>query len=164
MLDLYAGSGAVGLEAWSRGAARATLVESDPRTAALIAGNARSAGCRDAQVVTTPVATTSPGRSARVARSARRGPAYDVVFSDPPYALGEAARRRRPGTCCCVTAGCPRVPWSSWSAPRAAGSRGGPRASGVRRRGYGETALWYGHAPPTDDAHLGGHEPEEAPR
>src|SRR6188768_4537862 len=52
-LDLYAGSGAVGLEAWSRGAGVVTLVESNRRTAALIADNARAIGFSRARVVAT---------------------------------------------------------------------------------------------------------------
>src|SRR5215218_7676192 len=50
-LDLFAGSGAVGLEAWSRGAGVVTLVESDRRTARLIADNARTLGFAKADVV-----------------------------------------------------------------------------------------------------------------
>ena len=77
-LDLYAGSGAVGLEALSRGAAAATLVEADRRTAGLIRANARTVGLRGAEVV-----------SASVARHLAERPAaaYDVVFLDPPYSL-----------------------------------------------------------------------------
>jgi 16S rRNA (guanine966-N2)-methyltransferase len=75
-LDLYAGSGAVGLEALSRGAFAATFVEQDRRTADLIRANARSVGLPAAEVV-----------SAAVARHLAGGPAaaYDVVFLDPPY-------------------------------------------------------------------------------
>jgi 16S rRNA (guanine966-N2)-methyltransferase len=76
-LDLYAGSGAVGLEAGSRGAAAVTLVEQDRRTAALIRDNARSVGLA-AEVVCAAVGrhlADSPGA------------AYDVVFLDPPYDL-----------------------------------------------------------------------------
>src|SRR5438128_12521866 len=58
VLDLYAGSGAVGLEAWSRGAEAVTLVEQDRRTAALIADNARSIGFPEADVVAGSVAGT----------------------------------------------------------------------------------------------------------
>ena len=54
-LDLYAGSGAVGLEAWSRGAGVVTLVESDRRTARLITDNARALGLRKADVVAASV-------------------------------------------------------------------------------------------------------------
>src|SRR5690349_24184329 len=78
-LDLYAGSGAVGLEAGSRGAASVTLVESDRRTAALIEDNARTVGIA-AQVLAQPVA--------RVLATSPAAP-YDVVFADPPYPLSE---------------------------------------------------------------------------
>src|SRR4051794_41616016 len=56
-LDLYAGSGAVGLEAWSRGAGVVTMVEHDRRTAAMIGTNARHLGFSRADVVTRSVAT-----------------------------------------------------------------------------------------------------------
>ena len=80
-LDLYAGSGAVGLEAWSRGAAAVTLVEQDRRTAGLVRANARAVGCRDATVVAAPVR--------RILEEDPRPPApYDVVFLDPPYPTG----------------------------------------------------------------------------
>ena len=79
-LDLYAGSGAIGLEAWSRGAAAVTLVESDRRTADLVRVNARSIGCDAADVVARSVAA--------VLADGARAP-YDLVFSDPPYPLSE---------------------------------------------------------------------------
>jgi 16S rRNA (guanine966-N2)-methyltransferase len=75
-LDLYAGSGAVGLEALSRGAASATLVEQDRRTATLIRANARDVGLADAEVVTAPVLRHLAQRPTTP---------YDVVFLDPPY-------------------------------------------------------------------------------
>ena len=76
-LDLYAGSGAVGLEARSRGAADVVLVERDKRAAALVAGNARDLGL-EVTVVQAPV-------SRHLALAATS--AYDVVFADPPYDL-----------------------------------------------------------------------------
>ena len=78
VLDLYAGSGAVGLEAWSRGAAAVTLVERDRRTAATVRANASTLGCRVARVVTGSVRTVLTDGPAD-------GP-FDVVFADPPYA------------------------------------------------------------------------------
>ena len=77
VLDLYAGTGALGLEAWSRGADAVTLVEHDRRTAALVARNAREVGCRVADVRTGTVASVLAGPP----------PAepFDVVLSDPPY-------------------------------------------------------------------------------
>ena len=77
-LDLYAGSGAVGLEAWSRGAGVVTLVEQDRRTAALIIGNAKILGFTKANVVVASVAATL--LRPHVAP-------YDVVFLDPPYPI-----------------------------------------------------------------------------
>lgn len=75
--DLYAGSGAVGLEAASRGAAPVRLVESDRRTAELARRNAAELGLQ-AEV---SVARVAP----LVAEPAAA--AYDVVFADPPYEL-----------------------------------------------------------------------------
>ncbi|RNL65155.1 16S rRNA (guanine(966)-N(2))-methyltransferase RsmD [Nocardioides marmoriginsengisoli] len=77
VLDLYAGSGAVGLEALSRGAEAVTAIESDRRTAAVISTNARTLGF-PVEVVAHPVA--------RALGSRPRIP-YDVVFADPPYPL-----------------------------------------------------------------------------
>ena len=77
-LDLYAGSGAVGLEAWSRGAVAVTLVERDRRTAATARANVAAVGCRAARVVTASVRTV-------LTASAVDAPS-DGVFSDPPYA------------------------------------------------------------------------------
>lgn len=78
-LDLYAGSGAVGLEAGSRGAVHVTLVESDRKTARLVEENARTVGV-PAEVHAQSVAHVLAGRPAAP---------YDVVFLDPPYPLDE---------------------------------------------------------------------------
>jgi 16S rRNA (guanine966-N2)-methyltransferase len=76
-LDLYAGSGAIGLEAASRGADPVVLVESDARTSALARRNVASLGVR------VGVRTMSVETLAR----ATADQAYDVVFVDPPYAV-----------------------------------------------------------------------------
>jgi 16S rRNA (guanine966-N2)-methyltransferase len=133
-LDLYAGSGAVGLEAWSRGAAAVTLVEQDRRTAALVAGNARTLGFRDADVVTASVATTL--------RRPPRAP-YDVVFLDPPYPLPDAD----------VAADLAALVEHGWLVPgamvvveRSARSPEPAWPEGLgetRSKRYGETTLWY---------------------
>jgi 16S rRNA (guanine966-N2)-methyltransferase len=136
-LDLYAGSGAVGLEAWSRGAGVVTLVEQDRRTAALIAGNASTLGFSRANVVTSAVAT-----------ALAKSPAapYDIVFLDPPYPLPEDALARDlaaladdgwlvPGALVVVERSV-RSPEPTWP----------PGFEDIRSRKYGESMLWYGHA------------------
>jgi 16S rRNA (guanine966-N2)-methyltransferase len=77
VLDLYAGSGALGLEAWSRGASAVTFVESDARAAAVIRTNAAELGLDDADV-----------RRERVERFVTGAPtaSFDLVFLDAPYA------------------------------------------------------------------------------
>lgn len=136
-LDLYAGSGAVGLEAWSRGAGVVTWVEHDRRTAALIRDNARDLGCRSAEVVTAPVA--------RVLHTPPRAP-YDLVFLDPPYPLSTEE----------VVADLTALLAHDWLAPgalvvverssRGVGLEWPPGLQAAREKKYGETLLWYGHA------------------
>lgn len=74
-LDLYAGSGAMGLEAASRGAGPVMAVESDRRTADLIRTNARGLGL--------PVEVRAVSVDQLLAEPPPR--AYDVVWADPPY-------------------------------------------------------------------------------
>ncbi|WP_183100658.1 16S rRNA (guanine(966)-N(2))-methyltransferase RsmD [Nocardioides pelophilus] len=137
-LDLYAGSGAIGLEAWSRGADAVTLVESDRPTADLIRRNARMLGCDVAEI-----------RAATVASALTTAPAapYDVVFSDPPYPLSDddvahdlellvAHGWLAPDALVVVERGS-RSPEPTWPA-------GITPLPGKRRlKKYGETALWY---------------------
>src|SRR5205823_4562947 len=80
--DLYAGSGAVGLEAASRGAAHVLLVESDPRAA-------RTARENVASLRAGGVARLLPVRVGQALADPPDAP-YDVVFADPPYDLGDA--------------------------------------------------------------------------
>ncbi|MEU1982390.1 16S rRNA (guanine(966)-N(2))-methyltransferase RsmD [Nocardia sp. NPDC019395] len=82
VLDLYAGSGALGLEALSRGAEAALLVESDRRAAGVLRGNIAELGFDAAQV--------RIGAVAQVLAHGGAG-AFDLVFADPPYDLPTAA-------------------------------------------------------------------------
>jgi 16S rRNA (guanine966-N2)-methyltransferase len=138
-LDLYAGSGAIGLEAWSRGAGVVTLVEQDRKTAALITDNARTIGFARANVVAASAATTL-----------RRPPSapYDIAFLDPPYPLSEEA----------LAADLLTLSTQGWLVPgalvvveRSARSPEPQWPDGImagREKRYGETVLWYGHAAP----------------
>lgn len=84
VLDLYAGSGALGLEAVSRGAASADLVEKSPRAAAVVQRNA----ARVAKAVGGDVVIRAHRSSADAFLRSARGP-FDLVFLDPPYDVGE---------------------------------------------------------------------------
>jgi len=77
VLDLFAGSGALGLEALSRGAAQVTFVEKDRRAAAAIEALAREWGQENARVVC--------AGAIEWLRAQSPGAPYDIVFLDPPY-------------------------------------------------------------------------------
>lgn len=81
VLDLYAGSGAMGLEALSRGAAHATFVERDRAAAATIAKNAETLGLDDA------VTLRREDVRRVLAADASAGTLYDLVLVDPPYRM-----------------------------------------------------------------------------
>jgi 16S rRNA (guanine966-N2)-methyltransferase len=138
VLDLYAGSGAVGLEALSRGADHVLLVESDAHAAKTIRDNAAAIGLEGAEVRAEPVE--------RVVAAGAGGSPYDVAFLDPPYDLADDALR---AVLSDLLAG-------SWLASNALliverATRGGEWhwPAGVeadRSRRYGEATLWYGRA------------------
>ena len=149
VLDLYAGSGAIGLEARSRGAAQATFVEAARGVATMIRANAAAAGLTPVDVV-----------AMKVTSFLRSGPPvnapYDLVFADPPYDLPDEELATVLGE---LTA-------PGWLAPDAlvvverATRRGSPAwPTGLvesRSRRYGEGTLWYarlsaGGAPPAPD-------------
>ena len=138
VLDLFAGSGAVGLEAVSRGAAAALLVDADARAAATARSNAATLGLADRVTV----------RRDRVERVVATPPPepYDLVFADPPYALADAE----------IDVILATLVARAWPAPDAVlvverSSRGaGPAWPGairpVKARRYGEGTLWYGRS------------------
>lgn len=135
VLDLFAGSGAIGLEALSRGAAHATLVEADRRAAATIARNVTTLGLQEAQV---------ERRSVESYTRAEPPMPFDLMVLDPPYAAeaaGLLALLERITT----------APW--WAADgwvvveRSTRDQSFTWPTAVhhhRHKAYGETALWYG--------------------
>lgn len=87
VLDAFAGSGALGLEALSRGAACACLVERDARVLRTLRGNVELLGCAR----TAPVVQADALDAAVLAARVRAHGPFDVVLLDPPYALEAAA-------------------------------------------------------------------------
>lgn len=82
VLDLFAGTGSVSIEALSRGAHEAVLVDLSARSAAVIRENLDRLGLKErAQVWVAPVART-------LKALAKRGDHYDIIFLDPPYDKG----------------------------------------------------------------------------
>jgi 16S rRNA (guanine966-N2)-methyltransferase len=79
LLDLFAGTGALGIEALSRGAERVAFVESDPQALRVLSSNLRSVGFAGrAEIMAMPVEQA-------LGRLARRGERFDGVLLDPPY-------------------------------------------------------------------------------
>lgn len=87
VLDLYAGSGALALEAVSRGAASAVLVEKHPQAAQVAARNAKTVqgAFRGGETPTITVVRSST----QTYLDAAKGEQFDVIALDPPYDLGE---------------------------------------------------------------------------
>ena len=135
VLDLYAGSGALGLEALSRGAAEVVFVESSPRVLPVLRANVASVGLPGGRVVAGSVPTVVAGPA-----PAR----FDLVLADPPYAtpveevLGVlrglvAGRWLADDAVVVVERSSREEPWE-WPTPLA----------GLRDRRYGEALLRYG--------------------
>jgi 16S rRNA (guanine966-N2)-methyltransferase len=141
VLDLYAGSGAVGLEAWSRGAARVVLVESAPRALRVLRDNVATlaAGVSEVQVL----AMKAEGAAAALTGPGLDPPTFDVVFADPPYDLPAsrlAAVLVSLGDAGLVATGAvvavERRSREAWEWP--------PGIEPLRERRYGDTTVWYG--------------------
>jgi 16S rRNA (guanine966-N2)-methyltransferase len=86
VLDLYAGTGVLGVEAVSRGAASVVFVERAPRSLATLRGNLEALGLESSVRV---VAGDAPRAVRRLGRSGER---FDLILLDPPYASDEARR------------------------------------------------------------------------
>lgn len=131
VIDLFAGSGALGLEALSRGAAHATFVEADARAAGVLRGNVKELGAG-------PRATVA---KERVRTFLTREATFDVILADPPYdipreelaaVLELVASRLAPD-------GLVMLEWSA----RAGDAPWPPGLSAVTSKAYGETAIHY---------------------
>lgn len=142
VLDLYAGSGAVGLEAASRGARVVTLVES---------GYAASQACRRNAAAVQKAAPKSAELTVTVSNQAVQSflagtpDGFDLVFLDPPYDLGEAELAAN------LTALAPLLdPDALVIVERSSRSPEPTWAAGLeleRRKSYGDTTLWYASVP-----------------
>ncbi|MCI2959059.1 16S rRNA (guanine(966)-N(2))-methyltransferase RsmD [Agromyces atrinae] len=138
ILDLYAGSGALGLEAASRGARLVTLVEKNGDAAAVCRRNAEAV-IRAAPKNARPQigVTTQPVQSFLDASRAE----FDVVFLDPPYDLGETELEHN------LAALAPRLAEDAIVIVERSSRSPEPRwPAGIeldRRRNYGETVLWW---------------------
>jgi 16S rRNA (guanine966-N2)-methyltransferase len=138
VLDLYAGSGALGLEALSRGAAEVVLVENGPRVLPVLRTNVAAVGLPGARVLAGSVPAVVAGRP-----PAR----FDLVLADPPYAVPAEEVRGvlgglvtgewlAPDAVVVVERSSREEPWE-WPTP----------LTGIRDRRYGEALLRYGRLP-----------------
>ncbi|MEU5090843.1 16S rRNA (guanine(966)-N(2))-methyltransferase RsmD [Streptomyces sp. NPDC021356] len=141
VLDLYAGSGAVGLEALSRGAGHTLLVEADARAARTVRENVKS--------LALPGAEVRAARAEQVVQSPPPADPYDIVFLDPPYTVSDDDLREILLT----------LRSQGWLVAGALvtverSTRGGefgwpPGFDAIRSRRYGEGTFWYGRAAST---------------
>lgn len=92
LLDLFAGSGAVGLEALSRGALKATFVEKDPRCATVIEENIGLLSIHKDKTGILPYEIVQTDAFAAIKLFSRQNKKFDVVFVDPPYSQGMAKK------------------------------------------------------------------------
>lgn len=127
VLDLFAGSGALGLEALSRGAAEATFVELNQPSLEALRANIETLGVGER-------ATVHRGDALRFAEGLQTG-AFDVAFADPPYTTDAADR---------IVAVFRRHPFARiLSVEHPAGRR----VEGDETRRYGDTAVTFCRAP-----------------
>jgi 16S rRNA (guanine(966)-N(2))-methyltransferase RsmD len=124
VLDLFAGSGALGLEALSRGARRATFVERDRRVLQYLRENIAALGAEDQ-------ATVVAGDVFRYLDSLAPG-AFDLALADPPYGVGLARR---------IVARYLKVPFAGILSVEHAPAEALDLPQGAEVRRYGDTAL-----------------------
>jgi 16S rRNA (guanine966-N2)-methyltransferase len=173
VLDLYAGSGAVGLEALSRGADHVLLVEQGSRATRVIRENIEAIGLPGAVLAADRVERVlargpapAGGQDSPAPAGGQDGPEggrYDVVFADPPYALADTA----------VSQVLSLLADQGWLAPGALviverATRSGPVnwPDGFvpdRARRYGEATFWYGLGPKTPRSPVNPHNDQASP-
>jgi 16S rRNA (guanine966-N2)-methyltransferase len=127
VLDLYAGSGALGLEALSRGAESVTFVEFNPPSLRALVANVATLGVADR-------VTVHRGDALRYAERLGSG-AFDLALADPPYGRDDAAR---------LVALFRRTPFARILSVEHSAAE---RLDGDETRRYGDTALTFCHAP-----------------
>ncbi len=138
VLDLYAGSGALGLEALSRGAREVWLVEANRAAAGVVAGNIETLGIEGAHLLCADATMVAR------ARPAGATPA-DIVLADPPYEVAGMVIRR-------LVSDLVRAGWLAEEAQvvieRPAHDTDSPFPEGweAQSRRMGDTVLWYGRA------------------
>jgi 16S rRNA (guanine966-N2)-methyltransferase len=123
VLDLYAGSGALGLEALSRGAESVTFVELNPPSLRALEANIMALGVE-------PRVTVHRGDALRYAERLAAG-AFDLALADPPYTRDDAVR---------LVALFRRTPFARILSVE---HRAGDRVEGDSTRRYGDTALTF---------------------
>lgn len=139
VLDLYAGSGAVGLEAWSRGATQVVLVEAAPRAVAVARANIAALQPHAAEGSSAVVVASKVASAVRELSSS----GFELVFADPPYELpaGELSAALSvlidrdlltPGAIVAVE----RATREQWQWPQG--------IEALRERRYGDAQVWYG--------------------
>jgi len=164
VLDLYAGSGAVGLEALSRGADHVLLVEQGSRATRVIRENIEAIGLPGAVLAADRVERVlARGPAPAGGQDSTEGSRYDVVFADPPYALADTA----------VSQVLSLLADQGWLAPSALviverATRSGPVSwpDGFvpdRTRRYGEATFWYGLGPKTPRSPVNPHNDQASP-
>ncbi|MBC9723546.1 16S rRNA (guanine(966)-N(2))-methyltransferase RsmD [Streptomyces sp. TRM68367] len=141
VLDLYAGSGAVGLEALSRGAGHTLLVEADAKAVRTVRANVKNLGLPGAEV--------RAGKAGQIIRTPPPAEPYDIAFLDPPYTVSDDDLREILLT----------LRTGGWLTDGALvtverSTRGGdfrwPQGfDAIRARRYGEGTFWYGRAAST---------------
>jgi 16S rRNA (guanine966-N2)-methyltransferase len=144
VLDLYAGSGAVGLEALSRHAAEAWFVENDPGAVAVLRANVANVTSPGSGV--SGLARLWPRSVTEVLAGSGPSDPFDIVFADPPYATAEDD----------LAATLARVAEPRWTSPgalvvveratRGPEPRWPERLASLASKRYGEGTLWYGQS------------------